>query len=109
MNLGIFPAQVYMAKWCETLVAVKLLLNTGVSLDTDDMQAAADLALSLSHPNLHNLHTVRALSMLCMVCGGASPCPAWPSTCHPGASCAAHLAWNSFLECGCAQHGAYYR
>ncbi len=48
--------QVYTAKWRETLVAVKLLLNTGVNLD--NMEAAADLALSLSNPILSNLQQV---------------------------------------------------
>lgn len=35
------------------MVAVKLLLNTGVNLD--DMDAAAEMALSLSNPILANL------------------------------------------------------
>jgi len=51
-------AQVYLAKWHETMVAVKLLLNTGVNLG-DDLDAAAELALSLSNPILHNLQQVR--------------------------------------------------
>ncbi|GAB4821070.1 hypothetical protein N2152v2_008116 [Parachlorella kessleri] len=51
--------RVYMAKWRETLVAVKLLLNTGVNLD--DMEAAAELAISLSNPVLLNLQKEASL------------------------------------------------
>jgi serine/threonine protein kinase len=50
--------RVYLAKWHETFVAVKLLLNTGV--DVEDMEAAAELAISLSNPILTNLVQVRA-------------------------------------------------
>jgi serine/threonine protein kinase len=50
--------RVYLAKWRETLVAVKLLLNTGV--DVEDMEAAAELAISLSNPVLFNLQQVQA-------------------------------------------------
>ncbi|GAB4823442.1 hypothetical protein N2152v2_010488 [Parachlorella kessleri] len=51
--------RVYMAKWRETLVAVKVLLNTGV--DVDDMEAAAELAMSLSNPVLLNLQKEASL------------------------------------------------
>ncbi|GAB4823443.1 hypothetical protein N2152v2_010489 [Parachlorella kessleri] len=51
--------RVYMAKWRESLVAVKLLLNTGG--DVEDMEAAADLAMSLSNPVLLNLEKEASL------------------------------------------------
>ena len=52
-----FLLQVYLAKWHETQVAVKVLLNTGVKLE--DMDGAAGAALSLSQPELRNLQLVR--------------------------------------------------
>lgn len=68
------PFRVYMAKWCETLVAVKLLLNTGVNLD--DMEAAAELAISLSNPILHNLQQEAALmaALRCACCARCVLC-----------------------------------
>ena len=48
--------QVYLAKWNDTQVAVKVLLNTGVKLE--DMDAAAEAALTLSKPELRNLQLV---------------------------------------------------
>lgn len=53
MTLYPAPYQVYLARWHETNVACKLLLNTGVNVD--DLEAAAELAISLSNPILHNL------------------------------------------------------
>ena len=49
--------RMYLAKWRETLVAVKLLLDTMV--DVRGMKAAAELAISLSNPILDNLVQVR--------------------------------------------------
>ena len=47
--------QVYLAKWRETLVAVKILMNTGVDIeDADD----AERALTLSNPVLVDLEKV---------------------------------------------------
>lgn len=44
--------RVYMAKWHELLVAVKILLNTG----WDNTEEGAAAAISLSNPVLENLH-----------------------------------------------------
>lgn len=60
--------QVYLARWRETNVAVKLLLNTGVNVD--DLNEAAEQAISLSNPILHNLETVCVPSVCSL-----SPCP----------------------------------
>lgn len=53
------PLRVYLAKWCETLVAVKLLLGSGITPsdmeNLKNLEAAAELAVSLSDPTLHNL------------------------------------------------------
>jgi hypothetical protein len=96
-----------MAKWRETLVAVKLLLNTGVNLD--DMEAAAELAISLSNPILHNLQQVR-----CARCalggGGSSLCLAVPGALCRDACAGAHCAVVPCAECellapGCTSHG----
>jgi hypothetical protein len=47
---------VYLAKWRETLVACKILMNTGVDIeDADD----AERALTLSNPVLVDLEKVR--------------------------------------------------
>lgn len=52
-----FRLQVYQAKWHQTLVAVKILMNTGVN--PDDKEAMQQLALTLSSPLLNNLQKVR--------------------------------------------------
>ena len=52
---GAAALQVYLAKWRETLVAVKILMNTGVDIeDADD----AERALTLSNPILMDLEKV---------------------------------------------------
>lgn len=47
------PPQVYLGRYFETQVAIKILLNTGIGLD--NAAAAAEMALSLSNPILYNL------------------------------------------------------
>ena len=51
--------QVYLARWHETLVAVKLLIGSAAELAASS-EEAADRVLSLSSPILANLQQVRA-------------------------------------------------
>lgn len=55
LRLAPLPARVYMAKWQETLVAVKILLSTAVEMSSEE---AAQQALTLSSPVLANLQKV---------------------------------------------------
>lgn len=55
--LECFCCQVYLAKWKETLVAAKILLNTGVDVDGESPRQV----LTLSNPLLLNLQKVRRL------------------------------------------------
>ncbi len=58
-----YVVQVYLARWHEMIVAVKVLLKVGIALE--DAEAAAEMAVSMSNPVMHNLQEVRQ--------GGALP------------------------------------